>query len=91
MRAGTPSVTERFLFRTLGVPPVVLNTDERNAHLFCSSGSLSTLLSNAKMRAVDRAVARSANAVPNSSLTLPCLFKTILICEKLSRLASKPR
>ena len=73
------------------MPPVVLNTDRCNAHLFCSSRSLSTLLSDARKRVVDYAVAGSVNVVPDSPLTLPCLFKTILICEKLSELGSKLR
>jgi hypothetical protein len=48
-------------------------------------------VSDAEKRAVDRAVARPANAVPDSPLTLPCSFETIHICEKLGGLGSKPR
>jgi hypothetical protein len=73
------------------MPLALLDTDKCNAYLFCSSRSLSTLLSDAGKRAVDRAVARSVNVVPDSSLTLPCLFKTILTCEKLGELESKLR
>ena len=61
--AGTHGVTGRFLFRTLGVPLVVLNTDKCNAHLFCSSYSLNKLVSDAKKRVVNYAVACSINAV----------------------------
>jgi hypothetical protein len=70
---------------------VVLNTDKCNAYLFCSSRSLSTLVSDAGKRVVDRAVARSVNVVPDSPLTLPCLFETIHIREKLGELGSKLR
>ena len=84
-------MTGRFLFRTLGLLTVPLHTDERNAHLFCSSRPLSTLISDAGKRVVDRAVARSANVVPDSPLTLPCFFEAIHICEKLGELESKPR
>jgi hypothetical protein len=62
-RAGTPGVTGRFLFRTLELSLAFLNTDECHAHLFCSSRSPSTLVSDAKKRVVGYAVAGSVNAV----------------------------
>jgi hypothetical protein len=58
-------------------------------HLFCSSCSPSTIISDAEKRAVNCTVIRSVNAVPNPPLILPCLIKTIHICEKLSRLGRK--
>jgi hypothetical protein len=74
MRAGTPGVTGRFLFRTLELLTMSLNTDKCNAYLFCSSRSLSTSVSDAGKRVVDFAVARFINVVPGSPLTLSCLF-----------------
>jgi hypothetical protein len=58
-------------------------------HLFSSSCSPSTLISDAEKHAVNRAVIRSVNAVPDSPLTLPCLIETIHICKKLSGLGRK--
>jgi hypothetical protein len=90
-RAGTPGVTRCFLFRTLGLFLVFLNTNKCSMHLLCSSCSSSTSMFDAEKRAVDRAVTCSVNAVPDSPLTLPCLFETIHIFEVLGGLGRKPR
>jgi hypothetical protein len=60
--------------------------DKCNAHLSCSSRLPSTLASDAEKRVVNRAAARSVNAVPDSLLIPPCSFATVYICEKLGGL-----
>jgi hypothetical protein len=63
------------------MPLALLDTDKCNAHLFCSSRSLSKLVSGAEKRVVNCAVARSVNAVPNSPLLPPCLFAMVHLCR----------
>jgi hypothetical protein len=90
-RAGTHGVTGRFLFRTPGSPLMFSNTNKCNAHLFCSYRSPSVLVSVAEKRAVNRAIARSVNAVPDSLLIRPYLFATVDIWEKLGGLGRRLR
>jgi len=62
------------------VPQVFSNTNKCDAHLFCSSRSLSTLVSDAKKHDVDRVVARSINAVSYPSFYTPLLvFNTLYL------------
>jgi hypothetical protein len=58
-----PSVPGRFLFWTLALPPVFLNTDKYNPHLFCSSRSSSTFVSDAGKHAANCAVAHFVSVV----------------------------
>jgi hypothetical protein len=89
--AGTHGVTGRFLFRTFGLLAAYLYANKRYAHLFCSSRSPNTEVSDAEKRVVNCAVARSVDAVPESPLIPPCLFAMVQLCRELGGLEKKLR
>jgi hypothetical protein len=71
MRAGTHGVTGHFLFRTPGLSLVFSNTNKCDAHLFYSSRCPSILVSVAKKRVINRAVAQFISAMFRLSSVTP--------------------
>jgi hypothetical protein len=67
----------------LGLPVMSSNIDKRDAHTLQNSRSPIMSASDAEMRVVDNAVARSVSAAYRLSSDTPCSFATVHTGAKL--------